>query len=167
MNVVFIETFFNLVRSHELNFKIWERSHQSLLIYSNFHILRSSSIRDYLPLKVGFIGTFLILVWSHYHRFKIWVISDKWLLRYSTFHILRSSSSRRRLPVKVFFIEIFFWFRFGPMSLCLKIEEDPIYGYWDIKIFLFWGHFPLEVVFHWMSSPLKRFDFGLVPWAYI
>ena len=43
------------------------------------------------------------------------------------------------------------------MSLCLKFEEDPISGCWDIQIFIFWGHLPLEVVFHWRSSSLKPF----------
>ena len=43
------------------------------------------------------------------------------------------------------------------MSLCLKFEQDPISGCWDIQIFIFWGHLPLEVVFHWRLFSLKPF----------
>ena len=117
-----------------------------------FSLLRSSSIRSHLPLKFVFIETYFSLVWSHEHMFKIWGRSDQWLLRYSTFYILRSSSIRGRLPLKVVFIETFFSFWFGPMSSCLKFEEDPISGCWDIQSSIFWGQLPLEVVFIWRSS---------------
>ena len=43
------------------------------------------------------------------------------------------------------------------MSLCLKFEEDPTSGSWYIQIFIFWGHLPFEVVFHWRSSSLKPY----------
>ena len=52
--------FLTLVWSHELIFKILGRSDQWLLRYSTFHILRSSSIRGRLPLKVVFIETFFV-----------------------------------------------------------------------------------------------------------
>ena len=41
------------------------------------------------------------------------------------------------------------------MSLCLKFEEDPISSCWDIKIFIFRGHLPIEVVFHWSLSSIE------------
>ena len=130
-------------------FKIWARSDQWLLRYSNFHILRSSSIRGHLHWNL------LTLVWSHELIFKIWEISNQLLMRYSNFHFLRSSSIRGHLHLKVVFIETFFWLWFGPMSLCLKFEKDLISDYWDIQIFIFCGHLPFEVVFLWRSSSLK------------
>ena len=51
--------FLTLFRSHEFMFKIWGRSNQWLLRYSTFHILRSSSIKGCLPLKVVYIETFV------------------------------------------------------------------------------------------------------------
>ena len=94
--------------------------------------------------------------------------SNQWLLIYSNFHILRSSSIRGCLHLKVVFIDTLSWLWFGPMSLCFKFEEDPIIGCWDIQFFIFWGHLPLDVVFHWKSSSLKpSFGVGLVPWAYV
>ena len=115
------------------------------------------------PLEVVFhwrsssLKPFETLVWSHELMFKIWRRSYQWLLKYSDFHILMSSSIRGRLPLKVVFIETFFLLWFGPMSLYLKFEEDPICGCWDIQIFIFLGHLPLEVIFHWRSSSLQRF----------
>ena len=118
----------------------------------------------YFPLKVVFhwslssLKPLLTLVWSHERMFKIWGRFHQWLLRYSNFHILRSSSITGHLPFKVVFMQTFLWLWFGPMSLCLKFEDDLISGYWDIQIFIFWGHPSLEVVF--ISSIIY---FGLVP----
>ena len=50
------------------------------------------------------------------------------------------------------------------MSLYLKFEEYPISACWDIQIFIFSGHVPLEVVFYWRSSSMKPF-FTLV-WSH-
>ena len=71
--------------------------------------------------------------------FKMWGRSDQLLQRYSNFHILRLSSIQGRLPLKVVFIETLFDF-----SRVLWA-----YGCWYIQMFIFWGHLPLEVVFHW------------------
>ena len=115
-----LKHFLTLVWYHELMFKICGRSDQWLLRYSNFHFLRSSSIRSHLPLEVIFhwrsssLKSYLTLVWSHELRFKIWGRSDQWLLRYSNFHILRSSSIRGCFPLEVFFIETFFYFGLVP-----------------------------------------------------
>ena len=49
-----------------------------------------------------------------------------------------------------------FWLWFGPMSLCLKFEEDPISGL-RYSNFHFWGHLPLEFIFLWRSSSLKPY----------
>ena len=38
-----------------------------------------------------------------------------------------------------------FWF--GPLCLCLKFEENPISGCWDIQLSIFLGLLPLVVVF--------------------
>ena len=73
-----LKSYWILVRSSELQFKIWGRSDQWLLRYSTFNILRSSSFQ-----------AFSILVWSPELKFEIWGRSDQWLLRYSTFNILR------------------------------------------------------------------------------
>ena len=43
------------------------------------------------------------------------------------------------------------------MSLCLKVEKDPVSGCWDIQIFIFWGHIPLEVIFLWSLSLLTPY----------
>ena len=43
------------------------------------------------------------------------------------------------------------------MNSCSKFEPDPISGCSDIQFFIFWGHLPLEVVFHWGLSSLKPF----------
>ena len=85
--------------------------------------------------------------------FKILGRSNQWLLGYSIFHFLRSSSIRVHLPLEAIFIKVrlhwnLIWLWYGPMSLCLKFEEDPISASWDIQIFIFWRHLPLEVVFH-------------------
>ena len=106
-----------------------------------FH-LRLSSIWGRLPLEIIFhwrsssFQALLILVWSPELKFKIWGRSNQWLLRYSTFNILRSSSIGGCLYFK------HFWFWFGPLSLSLKFEEDPISGCWDIPLLIFWGRLP-------------------------
>ena len=46
------------------------------------------------------------------------------------------------------------------MTLCLKFEDDLISGCWDIQLFIFWGHLPLEVLFHWRPSSIA----GLLHW---
>ena len=70
---------------------------------------------------------------------------------------MRSACFRGCLPLKVVFIETFFWLWCGPMSLYLKFEQDPISSCWDIQVFIFWGHLPLEVFFHWRLSSLKSY----------
>ena len=50
-----------------------------------------------------------------------------------------------------------FWLWFDLMSICVKFEEDSISGCWDIQIFIFWSHRPLQVVLHWRLSSLKLF----------
>ena len=117
-----LKPFLTLVWSHELMFKILERSILLLLRYSNFRFLTSSSIRGHLPLEAIFhwrsssLKPYLTLVWSHELMFKIWGRSDQCLLRYSNFHILRSSSIRGRLPLKVVFIQTFFDFGLVPWA---------------------------------------------------
>ena len=83
---------------------------------------------------------FAILIWSPAPKFEIWGSSDQWLLRYSKFDILRSSIGGHLL-----FKHFQFWF--GPLCLILKFEDNPIGGCWDIQLLIYWGHFPLEVVF--------------------
>ena len=53
-----LKPFLTLAWSLECMFKIWGRSHQWLLRHWNVHILKSSSIRGRLALKVVFIETF-------------------------------------------------------------------------------------------------------------
>ena len=101
-------------------------------------------------------------------KFEIWVWSDQWLLRYCIvfhwrsssfeafanfgmirsvvteiflFYILRSSSTQGHLDFK----NLLLWF--SHLSLDLIFEYDPISGYWDILLFIFWGHLPFEVIF--------------------
>ena len=50
------------------------------------------------------------------------------------------------------------------MTLVWSFKEDPIRACWDIQIFIFWGHLPLEVVFHWRLSSFKPI-FSLV-WSH-
>ena len=50
------------------------------------------------------------------------------------------------------------------MNWCLKFENDLISGCWDIQIFIFWGHLPLEVIFLWRSSSLK--PYLTLVWSY-
>ena len=76
------------------------------------------------------------------------------IFKFSYFEVIfhwRPSTIEGRLHWKLF------WLCFGPMSLYLKFEEDPISGCWDIQLFIFWGHLPLEVIFHWRLSSLKPF----------
>ena len=75
------------------------------------------------------------------------------IFKFSYFEVIfhsRSSSIECRLHWN----RIWLWY--GPTSLCLKFEEDPISACWDIQIFIFSGHVPLEVVFYWRSSSFKR-----------
>jgi hypothetical protein len=65
-----------------------------------------------------------------------WVVAEIF-----NFNILRLSSIGGRLHFKHFL------FLFGPLSLVLKFEEDPMNGCWDIQLLIFWGRLPLEVVF--------------------
>ena len=76
--------------------------------------------------------------------FNIWVGSNKWLLRYSTFNILRSSSIGGRLHLK--YLNTLLW---SPKSISLRFifEYNPISGFWDIPLLIFWGRLPLEVIF--------------------
>ena len=89
-----------MVWSPKLQFKVWGRSDQWLLRYSNFRILRSSSIGIHLHYE-----QLSILVLSSKLKFKIWgwsvqsllrykfeLRSHQQVLRYSIFNILRSSS---------------------------------------------------------------------------
>ena len=46
---------------------------------------------------------------------------------------------------RLHFKHFLFWF--GPLSVSLKFEEDPIRCCWDIQLLLFWGRLPFEVVF--------------------
>ena len=159
--------FFTLVWSHEHMFKIWGRSHQWLLRYSNFHILKSSSIRCRLAFQVVFIETFLTLVCSPELMFKIWGKFDQWLLRYSNFHILRSSSIRGNIPLKVVFIDTFLTLVWSH-ELMFKIwgRSDQWLLRYSNLLFLrsssTRGHLPLRVAFI-----ETLFDFGLVLWAYV
>ena len=109
--------------------------------------------------------------------FKIWGRADQWMLRYSTFYVLKSSFIRGRLPFKVVFINSFFWLWYGLLGLCLRFEEDPISGCWDIQIFIFWGHFSLEVfiiqtflTLVWSPGPMfkiwGRSDWWLLRYSY-
>ena len=155
---------------------------------SNFHSLRSSSIKGQVVFhwRSSSLKLFFTLVWSPMIMFNIWWRSDQWVLRYSIFPIFRSSSIGGHLPLKVVVIETFFLLWFGPMSLYLKFEEDPISGCWDIQIFIFWELFPHRwggwVVYGQISLrsssikgrlPLKVvfigtfFYFGLVHYDYI
>ena len=84
---------------------------------------------------------------------KIWSVATE-IFKLSYFEVI--------LHLRLFSIEVrlnwnLIWLWYGPMSLCFKFEEDPISDCWDIQIFIFWGHLPLEVIFHWRSSPLKFF----------
>ena len=52
------------------------------------------------------------------------------------------------------------------MSLSFKFEQHLTSGCWDILLFIFWGHLPFEVVFHWRSSSFYTFVHSrLFPWA--
>ena len=62
---------------------------------------------------------------------------------------LRSSSIGGHLRFKPFC----FWFA----SLSLSSNFTKITGYWDIQLLTFWGHLPLEVIFHWRSFSFKVF----------
>ena len=105
------------------------------------------------PLGVVFITIIFYSVWSPELKFEIWRRSIPWLLRYSIINIFRSSSIGGRLPFKHFV------FVFGPLVLSLKYEEDPRTGCWCIPPLVFWGRFPLDVVF--MESGCK-FWFDLI-----
>jgi hypothetical protein len=60
-----------------------------------------------------------------------------------------------------FSFKAIFIFGFGSERLSLDFEKDPISGWWDIQILIFWGclpllilcgRLPLEVIFHWRLS---------------
>ena len=73
------------------------------------------------------------------------------MIRYSTFNILSL------LSIGCWAI---FQFWFGPLSLRLKFDGDPISGLWNISLIIFWGLLPLEVVFissniHFWFGPLN------------
>ena len=42
----------------------------------------------------------------------------------------------------------FFLLRFGHISFGLRFEQDPISGYRDIPLSIFWGCLPFKVIFH-------------------
>ena len=117
--------FFTLVWSHERMFKIWGRSHQWLLRYSNFHIFKSSSIRGHLALKVVFMIFFLLwfVPLSLCLHFEENSISGCWDIQIFIFwgHLplgvvfpWRLSSIEGCLHYNLS------WLWFGPMSSCLK-----------------------------------------------
>ena len=125
----------NIFWSFKLKFKIWVWPKKWLIRYSTFNFLRLSSIQMLRSSSVRdrhYLKDLQNIVWSFNLKFKIWVWSNKWLLRYSTFNflrlssikMLRSSSIGGRLHLK------HFWFWFGPLSLGLKFEENPISGCW-------------------------------------
>ena len=110
------------------------------------------------------------LVWCIQLKFKIRVRSDKWLLIYSKFYILRSSSVEGHLHLKplctlVWSPELKFkiWLRSHQWLLLYSsfyifrsssLENEQTSGFWDIPLFIFWGHLPLEVIFLWNLSTL-------------
>ena len=51
-----------------------------------------------------------------------------------------------------------FMFLVWSLSLSLTFGEDLVSGWWDIKLLIFWGRLPLDVVF-----VSQIFDFGIVP----
>ena len=110
-----LKHFLFLIWSPELKFKIEEISCQLCLRYLNL----------LFQFRLSSFNVFLIFVWSPELKFTIWEISYQWLMRYLDFNILRSSSIISCLHFKHFQ----FWF--GPLSLSLKFEEDPISGCWD------------------------------------
>ena len=137
-----------------LKFKIWRKSDQWLLRYSAFNIWSHLPLEVVFHLRLSSLQPFLMLVWSPELKLKIWGKSDQWLLRYLTFNIMRLSSIGGSLCFK------HFWFWFGPLSLSLKFEENPISGCWNIQLLIFWGHLTLEIVF---ILNIFDFSFGLGP----
>ena len=86
--------------SYKHKFKIWERSDQWLLRYSNFAILGSLPFEIIFHLRSSSCEIFEYeksLAWLYRPKFKIWERSDQWFLRYSNTAILGI------LPFKVIF----------------------------------------------------------------
>ena len=141
MKVIFISSIF------ELRSQIWGRSHQRLLRYQAFIILRSSSIGGRLSLEIVFILKHLFFWFgplSLCFKFEEDLISGCWDIQLLIFWGL--------LPLEVVIRGHFkyFLFWFAPLSLCSFLRKIRSVV---AEIFNFLN---FEVFFHWRSVFVQR-----------